>query len=179
MMDYDSAIAKLRAMLEEDRELVESNGIFRGDDGYSVFGLYDISNQPHSVTVSRNKETVAEFCDMRSALSWCIAKKYQQKELADNIEKLDREHNRLSQHIDFDRQLMSRMRDREQKFIVSTKIDHHRARLALIRDRLSKCISRAKYCQIRGFNDEIARTRRPAPHRTSRPGTRKSSGTKH
>jgi hypothetical protein len=179
MMDRAAALVKLQSLFESDLEIVERNVIFRDQDRYSVFGMYDIETLPDHVTVTRQQETVAEFCDLRSAMSWCIAKKYQQAELADNIVKLDREHNRLQQDIDFDRELLNRIKDRDRRFVVSTKIDHHRGRLGQIKDRLSKCISRAKYCQIRGFNDEIARTRRPAPHKPSRPSARKPSGPKH
>jgi hypothetical protein len=179
MMDRTAALAKLQSLFEGDLEILASNAIFRDQDRYSVFDLYDIEAQQDHVIVTRQGETVAEFCDLKSAMSWCIAKKYQQSELADTIVRLDREHNRLQQDIDFDRHLLNRIQDRDRRFIVSTKIDHHRGRLAQIKNRLSKCISRAKYCQIRGFNDEIARTRRPAPHRTSRPSARKPSGSKH
>ena len=178
-MDRNTALSKLQSLFENDLEILERNAIFRDQDRYSVFGRYDIQVSPDRVQVSQDQQPVADFSDLRTAMSWCIAKKYHQAELAQDLVKLDREHDRLQQDLDFTRELLSRIQDRDRRFVVSTKIDHHRARLHHIKDRLSKCISRAKYCQIRGFNDEIARTRRPAPHRTSRPSARKPSGSKH
>jgi hypothetical protein len=50
------------------------------------------------------------------------------------------------------------------------KVEHRREQLARVSDQLTKCVNLAKYWQIRGFNNETARTGRSASQRTSRPG---------
>jgi hypothetical protein len=62
------------------------------------------------------------------------------------------------------------LRESARREAVHSKIDSRKYRLRCIAEQLDKCINLAKYWQIRGFNNETARTGRTPPHRTNRPG---------
>jgi hypothetical protein len=179
MIAPQQALAKLQRLVENDQDLLQQNMILHDGDHYQVFGRFTITvGENDCATVTYAQGDALIFSSARVALSWCIARKYQQSELAQTIQQLDLEQQRVRDNMEFSQELYRRFRDDGRRVTLRAKIDAQQGRLAAIRERLSKCVSRAKYCQIRGFNDEIARTRRPAPHRTTRSPDRKSRGTK-
>jgi hypothetical protein len=166
---------KVQQMLAQDLILAESNMITPGSPGvYDVFGRWTLRDQQHQVEISTRDRLVGRFGNLRSALSWCIAEKYHQHELAHNIRNLDHDLQRFHAARDAYRQILARITDPQRRWVISIKGEEATLRYRQAAERMSIYVSRAKYLQIRGFNDEIARTRRPAPYRTSRDGVRKS-----
>lgn len=166
---------KVQQMLASDLVLAESNMITPCSPGvYDVFGRWKLRDQQHQVEITARDRLVGRFSNVRSALSWCIAEKYQQHELSHNIRNLDRDLQRFHAAHDAYREILTRITDPQRRWVVGVKSDEATLRYRQAAERMSIYVSRAKYLQIRGFNDEIARTRRPAPHRTSRDGVRKS-----
>lgn len=166
---------KLEALFESDFELIKNNLIYRDGDRYVAFDRYEIIPQEHLVTVTRYRYPVGEFTSLKTALSWCIADKYQQEILAQKILRLDSHCGRLAVDVELTQRSVPRIKNPEQRETVKLKLDHKKAILTLTRNRLEECTGLAKYWQIRGFNNEIARTRRPAPIRTHSTSNRKPS----
>ena len=173
-MNQEELVAKLERLLGADVGLIQENLILTDEQGrYHLFGRYEIQQQKHKVLVKLPNREAIEFGLMRAAVSWCIADKCNQYSLCDEIKRCDQ---RL-QHNHQDHQVLAhvarRIQDSDRKAIAEIKSDEARLKYLFAREQLTKCVSRAKYFQIRGFNDEIARTRRPTPTRTSRPAARK------
>jgi phosphoenolpyruvate carboxylase len=168
--------SKLASMLGADMIEAERNMIFRDPDGgYNMFGRWHLTPGNGSVEVRTKNLTVHRFHKVRSAVSWCIAQKYHQHELSMEICRLDRDLERLCYHDELYQAMIQRVRDPYRRSVTEIKAREANLRRRLVGDRLARCVSRAKYLQTRGFNDEIARTQRAAPNRTNRPSARKSS----
>jgi hypothetical protein len=166
---------KLEAILESEFDLIKHNLIYKDNDRYVAFNRYTIVPGPYSVSVSRHHNPIAEFTSLKTALSWCIADKYQQETLAQSILRLDGQCGRLAVDVALTQRSVPRIKNPEQRETVKLKLDHKKAILNLAQNRLEECTGLAKYWQIRGFNNEIARTRRPAPIRTHSTSNRKPS----
>lgn len=159
-------IEKLYHCLSAEFETVKNNSIIKNDDGsIDIFDLFKATEHNGMIEIKQSQKDPKEFSSYRSALSWCIAEKCQEIELAKKIIVLDKD---LQRHKNMDRALKhvcNKITNADQKSIAEIK--HHDVihKLRLTNFALQKCIARAKYLQIRGFHNEIARTRRPAPTR--------------
>jgi len=162
-------------ILGADVELAQFNLIHPQGLGYRVFDRYEMQPGSQSVVIKDGPDRCLEFTSTRSALSWCIADKYRQNVTAQDIVNLDQRRRQLQDDISLSRQLRERTRDHAQREVLDAKISYKRQMLTDADSRLDKCVSLAKYWQIRGFNDEIARTRRPPPNSTNRPGNRRAA----
>jgi hypothetical protein len=167
-MTSDQAWTKLQHLLNQDLALAEQNIMIKELDHYKVFGCFEIWPKANTVQIKKYGNPIQDFASMKSAISWCIAEKYQQLKLSREIAMLDKDRSRLTQDLSASNSMLQQVKDLGRREILRVKIDAKRLYLKSVEDRLSKCVNYAKYCQIRGFNDEIARTRRPTPHRTSR-----------
>jgi hypothetical protein len=103
-----------------------------------------------------------------TALSWCIADKYQQHNLSTNIMRLEQQKLLLTADIRTRSTLNTRIRSQDLRESVEAKLATRRSRLQQVDERLTKCVNLAKYWQQRGFNNETARTGRTPSHRSSR-----------
>jgi len=172
-------MANLQRIVGEDVRLTEKNLILEQDGAYHVFDRYLITPGSDMVRVERPLRDPRFFSSLRVALSWCIADKFTQDTLARDITQLDQQRRRLHADIDLQQALCRRYKQSQTRDLVRCKMETKRMLLDQVNERLTKCVNLAKYWQTKGFNDEIARTRRPAPHRTNRPRTRKSFRTEH
>lgn len=178
-MNTDRNFEILTAMLAEDMEQARKNSIFETEDGYLVFDEYSVSKNKQAVTVRPRNKNPIEFTALRYAVSWCVADKYRQYNLADEILQYDLQRKGLQNDIRTSTLLLSKIKSYDIKDVVEAKRSNKQAVLLSITDRLDKCVNVAKYWQIRGFNNEIARTRRTSPDRTNRPSDRKSQRKSH
>jgi hypothetical protein len=174
-----SVIARVQEVLKSDFDIAEPNIMApNSHGGYHLFGLFDVEEQAGLTAVYRAGVKIREFSGMRLAVSWCIAEKFQQNLLSMEICRLDRDYIRLRDMQHTLTQITERIKDRDRRFVARVKSEDNHRRLQQVQGQLSKCVSRAKYLQIKGFNDEIARTRRTPSNRTSRNGAGKSRRTK-
>jgi hypothetical protein len=167
MKKNESAIDRLKRIIKPDFHNLQKNIIMQEENSYHVFGEYTITKQQDKTyTIDKGSSISKIFSTSRYALSWCIADKYGQEKLANNIQYLDEQKIRIFADIQV-RQLMSaKITDNERKEIIYIKILARKQGLKAVENRLAKCVSLAKYYQIRGFNcDETARTRRTQPTR--------------
>jgi hypothetical protein len=129
--------------------------------GYVAFGKYHIKPGTTGFVVSTWDREIHRFANKRTAISWCIADKINHINLANQILNLDQKQQTLEADINCRRTLGTRGRTEDFAEIVNTKIQPKLDRHKMVSAELEKCINSAKYIQIRGFNNETARTSGP------------------
>ena len=162
MKKQEKILQKLQQILEPEYNQLKSNMIMAQDNQYHVFDQYTIEKSAdNTYSVARHRYVNKIFSTLPVALSWCIADKHQNSQLAYAIQDLDRERLRISADVFVRESLLKQIKDPERKEITYIKITAKKQGLKAVENRLAKCVSLAKYYQIRGFNcDETARTRR-------------------
>lgn len=133
--------------------------IVEDDDGsLVVFGQYQITQKNHCVVVEMLSRDSIEFSSKRTALGWCIADYKNKLKLANNILTLDRKKRLLGSDIYCRKILADRSKRHEFNDLVATKIQPKIRNYQAVVSELEKCVNQAKYIQIKGFNNETART---------------------
>jgi hypothetical protein len=138
------------------------DAIISNDDGSLLaYGRYVITQiQPGVCEVRDISDSVTTFGSKKSALSWCAANRYNDLNLARYILQLDLQNSQIRRDIEQRRRVAetsTNTRFRETVLIkLEGKLSFHRSVAA----QLEKCIDRAKYLQLRGLQNETARTRR-------------------
>jgi hypothetical protein len=166
-MKERDAWALFSQIVNEDLPELQENLIVGNSDGYSAFGHYNISRKEHGYQVKRKQAVIAIFSEMRTALSWCIADKYKQLHLANDILDLDQQKQTASADYRVRYRLYEQLSANKQA-LIEQKIEARRDRIIAINNKLSQCVGIAKYWQIRGFNNETERIRRTASNRKNR-----------
>lgn len=157
-----------RAFRAEFKEILP-NTIFQNENGsYSVFGKYCIEPDRPGYRVFCHASEVGTFSSTKSALSWCIADKYQAYNTARDILELDIKLSAISADIAARTSIAERSNKWEFRDSVGTKLETKIIRKKQVENELTKCINWAKYIQQRGFNNETARTGRSQPNKASR-----------
>lgn len=167
-MKKHQALARLRQLIEPELLALERNIIIADGSGFMVFGCYRIDPQSGHYRVSKHGLDRGEFSAVPTALSWCIADKYQQHGLSTSIMRLEQQKLLLQADIHTRSILSKGIRSRDLRESVEAKIATRKSRLQAVDERLTKCVNLAKYWQQRGFNNETARTGRTPSHRSSR-----------
>ena len=169
MNQQKPTLDRLLEMVKPDLPTIEKNAIVKDDDGsWLVFGRYRIDRYKSHYTVKRYLNTIGIFSNLRSALSWCVADKFGQYKLANDILHLEKQYHLLRDDLRVRSNLAAQIRQNDRYESVQIKLEQKKIRLRTIETRLDKCINLAKYWQLRGFNNETARTGRSASQRTSR-----------
>jgi hypothetical protein len=161
-MKQDIALKRLEQLLEEEFDQIRNNLIFCDNDQYYAFNTYQIvKNSNGTVEVIKGRFDPKTFSSFRIALSWCIADKYQQLNLAYRLIQLDREKLRISADISARQSLVRQITNSERREAAQLKITTKKTSIIQVEKQLTKCVNLAKYWQIQGFNrDETARFRR-------------------
>ena len=167
-MKKHQALARLQQLIEPELLALERNIIIADGSGFIVFGCYRIDPQSGHYHVSKHGLDRGEFCAVSTALSWCIADKYQKHDLSTGIMRLEQQKLLLQADIHTRSILSKGIRSRDLRESVEAKIATRKSRLQAVDERLTKCVNLAKYWQQRGFNNETARTGRTPSHRSSR-----------
>lgn len=165
-------LTKLQRIVGADMRSLERN-LMVGDAGrYEVFGNYEIHDHGTEAHVYHNGDLRFIASDTRSAVSWCVAERHKQHELSNEILRLDQQKHRVERDINNTRMMLPRITSTDLRSTVIDKLHVKEQVLSNVKNRLSNCINRAKYIQIRGFNDEIARTRQSQPICSNSAGSR-------
>lgn len=161
MKKQDWILQRLEQIVEPDLAQLKSKMILEHDNQYHVFDHYIIDRAlDNTYRVARQRYTDKNFSSLPVALSWCIADKRQDTTLAYAIQDLDQEYIRISNDVHTREALLKRIKDPDRREVTQLKITTKRDGLRAVANQLTKCVSLAKYYQIRGFNrDETARTR--------------------
>ncbi len=160
-MKQDAILKQLEKLVEEDFDRIKENLIFLDKGQYHLFNQYIIvKNSNGTFDVLKYRHDPKNFSVLRVALSWCIADKYQQSQLAYRLLQLDQEKLRIFDDVQVRQGLLKTITDSERSELVKLKISTKKHSLATVEQQLTKCVNLAKYWQIQGFNrDETARTR--------------------
>jgi hypothetical protein len=161
MKKEEKILQKLQQIVEPEYNQLKSNVIIAQDNQYHVFDQYTIQKSANNTySVARQRYVDKIFSTLPVALSWCIAHKNQHSQLAYAIQNLDQERARIAADVLVRETLLKKIKDPDRREITYIKITAKKQGLKAVENRLAKCISLAKYYQIRGFNrDETARTR--------------------
>jgi hypothetical protein len=145
------------------------NSIWKNDDGtYEAFGNYKIvPTRPHYQVIRRDIY-IGTFSTTRSALSWCIADKFNDINLAAELMLIDSRLYSLTSDINSRANLADKSTKVEFRELIGTKLESKIIQKKTLENQLAKCVSSAKYLQQRGFNNETARTGRSQPNKASR-----------
>lgn len=170
MIKSQKFLKRLQQLAEEEFPSLQQNILIStGNNSYEAFGNYLIeSRAPGAFLVSKNSVPQGEFTSTRSALSWCIADKYNQMSLRDEILILEKKKIQLSADLHVRSALVTKFKDYSMRSTADVKLSARRDRLSQINFQLDKCVNLAKYWQIRGFNNETARPGRTPTYRTNR-----------
>lgn len=127
--------------------------------GYVAFGRYHLRPAHEAVNVYMlGNILIGTFSNKRTAISWCVADNHNQLNLAQNIKILDTKKQTLSADIYCRRQMADRSQDTRFSEVVLTKLQPKVQQHTLVGQELEKCLNSAKYIQLRGFQNETART---------------------
>jgi hypothetical protein len=162
---------ELDRMIRVELRDVMLNVIFPLDTGgYEVFGKYRILPDRPGYLVMCSATEVGVFNSTRTAMSWCIADKYCDYNLARNLLILDNKLAHLNQDIQARANLADRSQNPDFRERIGTKLETKIIRKKVIENQLANCVNLAKYLQQRGFNNETQRIGRGQPNKTSRQG---------
>lgn len=143
---------------QELKRTIDQTILDDDEGGWIAFGRYQIKPNHAVFDVSRNDFFIGSFGSKRSALSWCIADNKNQLQLAQQIQTLDQKKQLIENDIACRSGIKKRMKSPVSKEIITTKLEPKIALNSVITAELEKCISSAKYIQLRGFSNETART---------------------
>jgi hypothetical protein len=160
---------ELEAWVSKELRTVMPNIIWRNDHGdYELFGKYRIVSNRPGYTVYCAADAAGEFSSTRSAVSWCVADKYQNYNLARDILHTDNRLTYAANDIFVRMGVASRSKSPEFRESIDTKLETKVIRRKELENQLTKYINLAKYLQQKGFDNETARSGRPAKNQTSR-----------
>lgn len=160
-MKKTSEINRIEQFVIEQYDDVKQNLIIKDNGVYYVFDAYTIAKLNNlTFTVAKSQRDPKKFSSLKSAISWCIADKFGQLDLAVKIHHLDCLRSDMLNDLQVRQELARKITDRDRKEAVDYKIRFKKHSFELVEKQLSKCINLAKYWQIKGFNrDETSRTR--------------------
>jgi len=111
---------------------------------------------------------VGEFSSTKTAVSWCVADKYQNYNLAREIYNTDTRLTSVSNDVFVRAGVASRSKRADFRESIDIKLETKIIRRKELEKQLDKCINLAKYLQQRGFNNETARSSRNGTNKASR-----------
>jgi hypothetical protein len=124
---------------------------------YEVFGKYKIVPQKPGYTVLINDDSKGFFNSTKTAISWCVADKNQQYNLARDLLDYDNMLSNIDNDIFVRAGIANKTNDLALKESIETKLELKILHKRQIQSHLSKCLNRAKYLQQKGFENETSR----------------------
>jgi hypothetical protein len=159
----------IERLLTQEFKNVMPNLIWQNEHGqYEVFGKYKIIPVTHGYQVTCSATDIGVFSSTRTALSWCIADKHSAYNTAREIQRTDAKIAALKNDITVRAAVGDHSRDPIFRETILTKLENKIIQKKLLENHLTKYVNWAKYCQLRGFENETARTGRGQPNKTSR-----------
>jgi hypothetical protein len=160
---------ELERMFRQEFKDAVANLIWQTDSGeYEVFGKYRIIPQRPGYRVFCSATEVGTFHSTKTALSWCIADKHNAYNTARELLTVDNKLTALTQDINARAAIGDRSKSPELRETILTKLESKIIHKKQLENQLTKCVDWAKYMQLRGFDNETARTGRSQPNKTSR-----------
>jgi hypothetical protein len=144
-----------------ERELkrhIDSLILDDGEGSIIAFGKYYIEPVSNQFQVSTWDKTIHSFSSKKIAMSYCTADHKKNYNLSNMILVLDRKKQALAADIYCRKTLGDRGQTESFYEIINMKIQPKIDLYSSVVSELEKCVNQAKYMQIRGFNNETART---------------------
>lgn len=127
--------------------------------GFVVFGKYYLCPEKDVFAVYNcSGDLISNFSSKRSAISWCVADNKNLLNLAQTIKNLDKKWRTLTSDIQSRKLLAASSRDKNWAETVLIKLQPKIQQQVALNQELEKCLNSAKYIQLRGFQNETART---------------------
>lgn len=143
--------------------------IWQNDDGeYEAFGKYRIVPERPGYTVYINDDRQGFFNSTRTAISWCVADKYQRFNLARDLLLFDNMLANINNDIFVRAGVANKTRDHNTKENIETKLEPKILQKRALEQQLSKCVNWAKYLQQKGFENETSRSGHATTIKTNR-----------
>jgi hypothetical protein len=159
----------LEQIVRQELREIMPNMIWRNEHGeYEVFGRYKLINKKPQCEVWNHASLIAVFNSTRTAISWCIADKYQHYNLARQLLIADQTLGYLNNDIVARMAVANRTKKIQLREDIEIKLEPKIIRRKQLENELSKCVDLAKYLQQKGFENETARSSRTGPNKTSR-----------
>ena len=160
---------ELEAWVRSELRTVMPNFIWRNDHGdYELFGRYRIVSNRPGYTVYCSATEVGNFSSTRTAVSWCVADKYRNYNLARDILRTDDRLTAINNDVFVRMGVAGRSKRPEFRESIDTKLETKIIRKKELEKQLAKYINLAKYLQQKGFENETARSSRTTANKTSR-----------
>jgi len=160
---------ELENLVRTELKSIMPNIIWRNDHGdYELFGKYRIVANRPSYTVYCSATEVGEFSSTRTAVSWCVADKYCNYNLARDILRTDTRLAAVTSDIIVRMGVANRSKRAEFRESIDTKLETKIIRKKELEQQLANYVKMAKYLQQKGFENETARSSRSAANKTSR-----------
>jgi hypothetical protein len=154
-MDKD---AQLERLLREEFKTVLPFLIWQNNDGeYEAFDKYKIVPEHPGYTVYINEDCQGFFNSTRTAISWCVADKFQRFNLARDLLTYDNMLANISNDIFVRAGVANKTQDYTLKESIEIKLEPKIIQKREIETHLNKCVNWAKYLQQKGFENETAR----------------------
>lgn len=155
-------------VIQQEFRGISDNLLWQDEHGeYRVFGRYRIRPELPGYRVFCSATDVGVFANTRHALSWCIADKHQNYNLARELLSLDQKLSLVTNDIDTRVAVGERSASSQFREDIEIKLEGKIIMKKRLQLQLTKCVNRAKYYQQRGSDNETARTGRK-PDKTSR-----------
>lgn len=146
-----------RMVRSEFREILPSL-IWQNNNGdYEAFGKYRIVPMYPGYNVYINDDFKGYFNSTRTAISWCVADKYQQYNLARDLLNYDTKLANIKNDIFVRAAIANKTRDFALRENIEIKLELKILHKRNIESHLTKCLNWAKYLQQKGFENETAR----------------------
>lgn len=150
-------------LFRQEFSALATNTIWQNEDGdFQVFDRYLISPERGSYRVFCSASDMGVFTTTRSALGWCIADKYQQYNLAREIQETDQKLAHIANDISTRAAAGDRSRQPQFRETILTKLESKIIKKKQLESQLNKCVNFAKYTQQKEYNNETVRTGRTA-----------------
>ena len=160
---------ELEAWVRNELRSIMPNFIWRNDAGeYELFGKYRIVPTRPGYTVYCLANPVGEFSSTKTAVSWCVADKYCNYNLAREIYNTDTRLTAVGNDVFVRAGVAGRSKRADFRESIDIKLESKIIRKKELEKQLDKCINLAKYLQQRGFDNETARSSRNGTNKTSR-----------
>jgi len=146
-----------RLIREEFKEVLPVL-IWQNEDGeYEAFARYKIVPEHPGYTVYINDDCQGFFNSTRTAISWCVADKFQRYNLARDLLTYDNMLANISNDIFVRAGVANKTHDYTLKESIEIKLEPKIIQKREIESHLNKCVNWAKYLQQKGFENETAR----------------------
>ena len=160
---------ELEAWVRSELQSIMPNFIWRNDAGeYELFGKYRIVPTHPGYTVYCHANSAGEFSSTKTAVSWCVADKYKNYNLAREIHNTDSRLAAVSNDVFVRAGVANRSKRADFRESIDIKLETKIIRKKELENQLTKCVNLAKYLQQRGFDNETARSGRATKNQTNR-----------